>query len=127
MNKTELTKGLNKLEKIVKNNELDLRNISEEEICKIFAQAEDVITEEEEIRFYLGEYNGRITKKDVIKEVSDVKKINGAYGLIVNVGVFKKTIEIIANVLVDCHTTQGYDEEVDIDIKKIIIERETQI
>jgi 2-polyprenyl-3-methyl-5-hydroxy-6-metoxy-1,4-benzoquinol methylase len=126
MNKTQLTKGLNKLGKIVKNNELDLRNISEEEICKIFAQAEDVTIEEEEIRFYLGEYNGRITKKDVIKEVSDVKKINGAYGLIVNVGIFRKTIEIVANVLVDCHTTQGYDEEVSIDVKKIVINRETE-
>ena len=66
MNKTQLTKGLNKLGKIVKNNERDLRNILDDEIYAIFPQAEDVEIDKDEIKFYLGEYTGRVTKKDLV-------------------------------------------------------------
>ena len=124
MNKTQLTKGLNKLGKIVKNNERDLRNILDDEIYAIFPQAEDVEIDKDEIKFYLGEYTGRVTKKDLVDVVGDVKRIDGATALIVNVAVNRKDIEIIANAMVYYTTTDGYSESDSVDVKIISIERE---
>lgn len=124
MNKTQLTKGLNKLGKIVKNNERDLRNILDDEIYAIFPQAEDVEIDKDEIKFYLGEYTGRVTKKDLVDVVGDVKRIDGAKALIVNVAVNRKDIEIIANAMVYYTTTDGYSESDSVDVKIISIERE---
>lgn len=127
MNKTQLTKGLNKLGKIVKDNERDLRNVSDEDIYAIFPQAEDVEVDECEIKFYLGEYTGRVTKKEVECAYGKVKAVHEASSLIVNIAINRDNIEIIANAMVEYTSELGYLECESVDVKIITLEKEPEI
>lgn len=124
MNKTQLTKGLNKLGKIVEENIIDLENLTHDDIYSIFPIADDIEIEEDSLSFYLGDYTGRITRKDI----PNMKNIIGVFGLVVDVVITKKQeIVIAANIIVDFEDVQGNKRSTDIDIKEIIIKSEEVI